>query len=169
MTGLRDKMWLIIAVFLAASLITGIVLLITRQAQLQPVEISLQNTRQADVSGDVYISGAVVRPGAYATRAGDSLTSLISSAGLSDNSDTGHVKLYVPSKDETQQPQKINLNTAETWLLQALPGIGEGKAKMIVAYRKQNGPLRSVDDLLKIDGFGASIVDKIRPFATVGD
>jgi len=162
-------MWLIIAVFLAVSLITGIVLLSIRQAQLQPVEISLENTRQADVEGDVYISGAVVRPGVYTTRAGDSLTSLISAAGLSDSSDTGHVKLYVPSKDEAKQVQKVDLNKAETWLLQALPGIGEGKARMIVAYREKNGPLRSVDDLLKIEGFGESIVDKIRPFATVGD
>ena len=111
----------------------------------------------ANVQGDVYIGGAVARPGIYSTKAGDSLTSLISAAGLSDNADTDHVKLYVPCQGEMKQPQKVDLNSAEAWLLQALPGIGEGKAKLIVAFREKNGPLRSVDDLLKIEGFGASI------------
>jgi competence protein ComEA len=169
MTGFRDKMWLIIAVFLAVSLITGGILLSIRLAQLQPVEIALKNTVTANVQGDVYIGGAVARPGIYATKAGDSLTSLISAAGLSDNADTGHVKLYVPYKGEMKQPQKVNLNSADVWLLQALPGVGEGKAKMIAAFREKNGPLHSVDDLLKIQGFGASILDKIRGLVTTGD
>jgi competence protein ComEA len=68
-----------------------------------------------------------------------------------------------------KQPQKVNLNSADVWLLQALPGIGEGKAKMIAAFREKNGPLRSVDDLLKIQGFGASMLDKIRGLVTTGD
>ncbi|MCX6005663.1 MAG: helix-hairpin-helix domain-containing protein [Chloroflexi bacterium] len=169
MTGFRDKMWLIIAVFLAVSLITGGVLLSIRLAQLQPVEIALEDTATAKIQGEVYISGAVARPGIYSTKAGDSLTSLVSAAGLSDNADTEHVKLYVPCKGEIKQPQKVDLNTAGAWLLQALPGIGEGKAKMIVAFREKNGPLRSVDDLLKIEGFGASILDKIRGLVTIGD
>ncbi|MGD0855968.1 MAG: ComEA family DNA-binding protein [Dehalococcoidia bacterium] len=169
MTGIRNKMWLIIAVFLAVSLITGGILLSIRLAQLQPVEITLQNARKADIQGNVYIGGAVARPGIYDTKAGDSLTSLISAAGLSDNADTNHVKLYVPAKGEASQPQKVDLNRAEVWLLQALPSIGEGRAKMIVAFREKNGPLRSVDDLLKIEGFGQSLLDKIKGLATVGD
>ncbi|MBN1375696.1 MAG: ComEA family DNA-binding protein [Dehalococcoidia bacterium] len=169
MTGFRDKVWLIIAVFLAASLITGVVFLSIRLSQIQPVEISLINTRTVNIQGNIYISGAVARPGIYTTRAEDSLTSLISAAGLEDNADTSHVQIHVPCKDETGRSQKVDLNSADQWLLQALPGIGEGKAKLIVAYREKNGPLRSIDDLLKIEGFGPSVVDKIREFATVGD
>ena len=169
MTGFRNRMWLIIAVFLAVSLITGAILLSIRLAQLQPVEIALENTAKANVQGEVYIDGAVARPGIYATKAGDSLTSLISAAGLSDDADSEHVKLYVPCKGELKQPQKVDLNSASVWLLQALPGIGEGKAKMIVAFREKNGPLRCVDDLLKIEGFGASVLDKIRGLVTTGD
>ncbi len=169
MTGLRDKMWLIIAVFLAVSLITGGVLLSIRLARLQPVEIALEDAATADIQGEVYIGGAVARPGIYSTKAGDSLTSLVSAAGLSDNADIEHVNLYVPSKGEIKQPQKVNLNSAGVWLLQALPGIGEGKAKMIVAYREKNGPLRSIDDLLKIEGFGESLLEKIRGLVTTGD
>jgi len=169
MTGLRDKMWLIIAVFLTVSLVTGAIFLSIRMSKLQPVEIKLENAVKAATSGDIYISGAVARPGIYATKAGDSLTSLISAAGLSDNADSEHVKIYVPCKGEMRQSQKVDLNSADAWLLQALPGIGEGKAKLIVAYREKNGLLHSIDDLLKIEGFGTSVLDKIRGLATVGD
>ena len=169
MSGLREKMWLIIAVFLAISLITGIVFLSIRLSQLQPIEITLADAKQTAIAGDVYIGGAIARPGIYAAKCDDTLTALISSAGISDNADTSHIKIYVPSKFETAQTQKVNLNRAETWLLQALPGVGEGRARLIMDYRVKNGPFRSVDDLLKIEGFGKSIVDKIRDYAVVGD
>ncbi len=75
----------------------------------------------------------------------------------------------MPEKGESARPQKVDLNRADAWLLQALPGIGEGRARLIVDYRTKNGPFRSVDDLLKIGGFGKSVVDKVRDYATVED
>lgn len=169
MQGFREKLWLIIALFLAASLITGGIFLSIRLAQLQPTEIALADTTPAVISGDVFIGGAVSRPGIYSARRDDTLTSLISSAGLSTGADTGHISIIIPDKNLSFQPQKINLNRAESWLLQALPGIGEGKARMIIDYRTKNGPFHSVDDLAKIEGFGKSIVDKVRDYAAVGD
>jgi len=169
MTGIREKMWLIIAAFLIACLITGIVFFCIRLHNLQPTEIILSESRQADISGDVYICGSVARPGIYATRPGDTLTALVSSAGVSDNADIEAISIHVPAKGEISQPQKVDLNRAETWLLQALPGIGEGKAEQIVDYRAENGPFRSVDDLLKIKGFGKSAVDNIRGFVSIGE
>ncbi|MCX5993678.1 MAG: hypothetical protein NT177_05605 [Chloroflexi bacterium] len=144
MTGIREKMWLIIAAFLAVCLITGIVFLCVRLYNLQPAEIILSESRQADISGDVYICGSVARPGIYAAQPGDTLTALVSAAGVSDNADIGAVSIRVPAKGETAQPQKIDLNRAE-------------------------GPLHSVDDLLKIKGFGISTVEDLRPFVTVGE
>lgn len=169
MTGFRNKVWIIIAIFLVASLLTGAIFLVVKLKELQPVEISLENTTKADVLCDVCISGAVARPGIYPARSGDSLASLISAAGLSDSADTGHISIHIPVKGKARQPQKVDLNAADAWLLQALPGVGEGKARLIVAYRDKNGPLHSVDDLLKIEGFGESFVTKIREYATVGD
>ena len=169
MTGIREKMWLIIAAFLAVCLITGIVFFCIRLSDLQPSEIILSESRQADISGDVYVYGSVARPGIYAARPGDTLTALVSAAGVSDNADVSAVSIRIPAKGETTQPQKIDLNRAEAWLLQALPGIGQGKAALIIDYRVKNGPFRGVDDLLKIKGFGISTVDDLRPFATVGE
>jgi len=169
MSGLREKMWLIIAVFLVVSLAAGIVFLSIRLARLQPAEITLYNPRPLDPAENISIGGAVIRPGIYEAKPGDTLTSIVSSAGVSDNADTGNINIYVPVKSEISQPQKVNLNRAEVWLLQALPGIGEGRARLIVDYRDKNGPFHNVDDLLKIQGFGTSVVDKIRDYATVVD
>ena len=169
MTGIREKMSLIIAVFLMACLITGIIFFSIRLARLQPVEIQLQEVNPVAATGDITINGAVSRPGIYSSRAGDTLSALVSAAGVSDNAYTARLSIYVPEKGESARPQKVDLNRAAAWLLQALPGIGEGKARLIVDYRTQHGPFRSIDDLLRIEGFGKSVVDKVRDYATVED
>jgi competence protein ComEA len=169
MTGIREKMWLIIAAFLAVCLITGIVFFCIRLSNLRPAELFLSESRQADISGDVYVFGSVARPGIYATQPGDTLTALVSAAGVSDNADISAISIRVPAKGETSLPQKVDLNRAEAWLLQALPGIGEGRAALIVDYRVKNGPFHGVDDLLKIKGFGKSVVDNVRGLVCIGE
>lgn len=71
-----------------------------------------------------------------------------------------------PAKAEVVQVAeagKIDLNTADAATLQReLSGIGETKAKAIVAYREANGPFASVDELLEVKGVGESILAKNR-------
>lgn len=58
---------------------------------------------------------------------------------------------------------KINLNDADSATLQKeLSGVGEAKAKAIVAYRETNGPFASVDELLEVKGIGKAILDRNR-------
>ncbi|SEN06431.1 competence protein ComEA [Pseudomonas sp. ok272] len=58
---------------------------------------------------------------------------------------------------------RINLNGADSVTLQrGLSGVGEAKAKAIVAYRDSNGPFSSVDELLEVKGIGKAILDKNR-------
>ncbi|WPN59674.1 helix-hairpin-helix domain-containing protein [Pseudomonas sp. P9_31] len=58
---------------------------------------------------------------------------------------------------------KVDLNGADASTLQReLSGIGEAKAKAIVAYRESNGPFSSVDELLEVKGIGKAILDKNR-------
>lgn len=58
---------------------------------------------------------------------------------------------------------KVDLNAADAPTLQReLTGIGEAKAKAIVAYRESNGPFSSVDELLEVKGIGKAILDKNR-------
>lgn len=61
------------------------------------------------------------------------------------------------------QTTKVDLNGADAPTLQReLSGIGEAKAKAIVAYRESNGPFSSVDELLEVKGIGKAILDKNR-------
>lgn len=67
----------------------------------------------------------------------------------------------------TKKSGKININTADVETLQALDGIGEVKAKAIVAYRQKNGEFKKVSDLTKVSGIGSSTVSKIKSSVSV--
>ncbi|MBQ2092159.1 MAG: helix-hairpin-helix domain-containing protein [Clostridia bacterium] len=61
----------------------------------------------------------------------------------------------------------ININTATAEELETLKGIGPAKAEAIVAYREQNGPFSSVDDLVNVTGIGEKTLANIRDKITV--
>ncbi|WP_241033806.1 ComEA family DNA-binding protein [Vibrio maerlii] len=57
----------------------------------------------------------------------------------------------------------VNINRADAdELATLLKGIGQAKAKEIVAYRETHGAFKSADDLSKVKGIGAATVDKNR-------
>jgi len=62
---------------------------------------------------------------------------------------------------------QVNINTAGTKELEALPMVGATKAQAIVRYRKQHGQFRSVDDLLKVKDIGDSTLQAIKPHLTL--
>jgi competence protein ComEA len=63
----------------------------------------------------------------------------------------------------------VNINTATVEELDAVKGIGPGKAKAIVEYRSKNGSFKSVDDLKGVKGFGEKSVAKLRGDLTVSE
>lgn len=64
------------------------------------------------------------------------------------------------------EPVNINTADAET-LASAINGVGIKKAREIIAYRQQNGPFATVDDLTKVTGIGAHTVETSREKLTV--
>jgi competence protein ComEA len=169
MSNRLDKYWLIIIAFLLVSLIAGGIILAIKQNSHKPVEISLSQPAPLQYDGDIFIGGAVANPGLYPLRQDDTIESLIQTAGLISDADTGKIEIYVPKSGEMSEPQRIDLNRAETWLLDALPGIGPGRAQDIIDYRNQNGPFHRIEDLLNVEGIGESTLDKMRDFITVED
>ncbi|MBM3119661.1 MAG: ComEA family DNA-binding protein [Chloroflexi bacterium] len=169
MSSNLDKYWLLIVAFLLISLITGSTMLVVKQSSHKPVEISLSSTIPSQYKGDIYIGGAVANPGFYPLREGDTVEALIQTAGTTSDADLSQIKIYVPKTKESQQPQKISLNRAEIWLLNALPGIGPDRAQAIVDYRNQHGPFKRIEDLLKVAGIGSTTLDRIRELVTVED
>ncbi|WP_020209506.1 ComEA family DNA-binding protein [Gilvimarinus chinensis] len=66
--------------------------------------------------------------------------------------------------DEAQNPpaQVININTADVQDLTQLKGIGETKAKAIVAWREQHGNFESPEQLLAVNGIGEATLEDIK-------
>ncbi len=57
----------------------------------------------------------------------------------------------------------VNINQAEAVeIADELKGIGLSKAKAIVAYRLENGPFETVEQLTEVKGIGLKTVEKNR-------
>ena len=138
----------------------------------------------------VDVAGAVNRPGVYSLPSNSRVIDAIKAAGntlkgadVSDINlariikDGEQVYIYPPGKAGSSvrtSPQRIKartsgpiaLNRANTKELETLDGIGPVLAARIVAYRSQNGPFLTVEDLLKVSGIGsakfAQFKDKLR-------
>lgn len=71
-----------------------------------------------------------------------------------------------PSAAVVQVSEKsatVNINVADAETLQReLAGVGKVKAEAIVAYREQNGPFASVDQLLEVKGIGKALLERNR-------
>jgi competence protein ComEA len=128
------------------------------------IEITLRT--DAPPSAEIYVGGDVGNPGFYPLKTDDTVEALVRAAGGSGDNRTG-LSIYLGGK--SSQPQKVNINTAEVWLLEALPGVGETRAKAIIDYRSRNGPFRNTADLLKTEGFGDSTYGRIKDLITVAD
>jgi competence protein ComEA len=61
----------------------------------------------------------------------------------------------------------VDINTASSTELEALPEVGPVTAQAIVDFRTQNGPFTSVDELLEVSGIGDATLAKVAPFVTL--
>ena len=61
--------------------------------------------------------------------------------------------------------ERINVNTADVYDLRRLPGIGEKRARDIIAYREEHGPFQNLDELENVPGIGPSTVEGLREYA----
>jgi len=167
--GRAGRFSLLVTVFLVIAVIVGGAMLALKHGRNQPVEIVLSQTEPPEQSGEVYIGGAVANPGIYPVREGDTLQDILLDAGIEPGVDLSDIKIYIPAEGETQSPQKIDINRAEPWLLEALPGIGKTRAQAIWNYREENGSFKRIEDLLQVAGIGEGTFEKIKDYITVSD
>lgn len=57
---------------------------------------------------------------------------------------------------------RVNINTATPAQLMSVRGLTEKMALSIVDYRREHGPFRSIEDLVRMDGINATFLDRIR-------
>ncbi|MBE7016856.1 MAG: ComEA family DNA-binding protein [Ruminococcaceae bacterium] len=55
----------------------------------------------------------------------------------------------------------ININTCTKEQLESLPGIGPILAERIIEFRRQNGGFKTIEDITKVQGIGASVYEDI--------
>jgi len=141
----------------------------------------------------VQISGAVPRPGVYALPEGARVQDLISAAGgFLAEADKDFINLARPLEDGERldipyafgfspvlpaateplaipaSSDLININTAASFELESLPGIGPTTAGKIIAYREENGPFFAIEDIINVSGIGPGTYERIKDLITVG-
>ena len=72
-----------------------------------------------------------------------------------------------PATAGSAAPARVDLNLATEADLEGLPKIGPATAKRIVEYRKQVGTIKSVDELVNVQGIGPKTLEVLRPHVTV--
>ena len=164
-----DRFYLFVTVFLVIAVIAGGVIIGIKRIESPPIEVVLSQASPSWQGGEICVDGAVSNPGFYPWKEGDTVQALLLDAGIESDADLNHIKIYIPQEGEKQSPQKIDLNRAEAWLLEALPGIGKTRAQAIVDYRNENGPFKRIEDLLQVKGIGQGTFEKIKDYITVSD
>lgn len=80
------------------------------------------------------------------------------------------VALFVTFAAGIATAEPVDINCADAAALTAgLKGIGDAKAQAIVAYRTENGPFKSADDLEKVKGIGAKTIEANRANITLSE
>jgi len=142
----------------------------------------------------LHVVGAVFDPGIVELPLGSRVVDAVAAAGgPTDDADLSGVnlarpltdgeQLRVPRVGEAPPPGangaggagstgvgadgRVNINTADAVALESLPGVGPAIASRIVAWRDENGPFRSVDELSAVSGIGEKTLDGLRDQATV--
>lgn len=145
-----------------------------------------EDLQQEDSVCYVYVCGEVNAPGVYKLPAGSRVYEAIQLAGgLTEKADTAAVNqaLFLTdgqmiqvlaqgeegemAMEEQEEDGRVDLNTADIQALMGIPGIGEAKAKSIIAYREQNGNFQSAEDVMKITGIKEGLYSKMKDYITV--
>ena len=168
---------------------------ITNNKKLNKKEVSIQKDNTKETKIFIDIKGAVKHPNVYEMSSSNRVIDALNKAEVLKDADLSQLNLseklvdqkliYVPKKGEnsmkinSQQStlnssdvkintnQPLNLNSATEEQLKNIPGIGPSKAKEILNYREQNHGFNSIDDLMKIKGFGKKTFEKLKEHFTI--
>lgn len=61
----------------------------------------------------------------------------------------------------------VNVNSADAAQLALLPRVGPSVAQRIIDFRKENGPFKSAEDLMLVQGIGEKTFQLLKPYVAV--
>lgn len=155
----------------------------TVEVEAAAVSEEAQKSDAAEIR--VYVCGAVEKPGVVSLSEGSRAEDALAAAGgFAENAKRDYVnlaewvtdgqKLYFPTLEEAEiliEQESgnglVNINTADVDTLCTLPGIGESRAKDIIAYREAHGAFASCEDIMQVSGIKNSVYSKISDMITV--
>ena len=142
-------------------------------------EITVEDVRESLIV--VYVTGAVLEPDIYEVKEDSRLHEVIDMAGgFVDEANQAGLNLarfvfdgeqiHVPYMPEEGAQvggiipgvDKISINQADLEALMTLSGIGESKARAIIAYRETNGPFKRLEDIMNVAGIKEAMFNKIK-------
>ena len=131
----------------------------------------------------IYLYGCIMKEGVYKLPQGSRVYQALNLAdGYDINASKGYVNLarllvdgesiYFPTitEEETLALQEvesvddglIDINMATVDELVDLPGIGDAKARSIIAYRSMNGDFKQIEDIMNVSGIKESLFMTIK-------
>ncbi|PLX23571.1 MAG: hypothetical protein C0600_14550 [Ignavibacteria bacterium] len=141
-----------VVVFLCAVIIVGTILTEVRSSGARPVEDIRTSYEKADR--------------AFADRSTVEISQAdAGTESVRENEKSPDVAPAVVNAAQT--PQAIDPNTATQDVLTSLPGVGPATARNIIEYRREHGPFRQPEDLLKVQNIGPKKFERIRTFITI--
>jgi competence protein ComEA len=84
--------------------------------------------------------------------------------------DSGEGEIIITAMDAAKQLVlgiPLDINTADSERLDVLPGVGRGLAESIVRFREEHGPVKTLDDLLKVHGVGRKKLEQLKPYISI--
>ncbi len=87
--------------------------------------------------------------------------------------DSSASNVELENKEDTKEntppesTSKISINTATLEELMNIKGVGESKAKAIIAYRTEHGNFQKIEDIMQVSGIGEKMFEKIKDFIKV--
>lgn len=140
------------------------------------------NTGQVVQTAYVHICGEVMNPGVYEVPADARICDvLLMAGGFTEAAATDCVNMaekvadgmqvVIPTVEEAYEAAeraadeaagRVNLNTASAEQLCTLPGIGESRAKAIIAYREEHGGFETAEEIMQVSGIKEGMYEKLK-------
>ena len=144
---------------------------------------AVNNPGVYELKYDSRVIDGIIKAGGFTEDAGENALNL--AMPLTDGS-----KVYIPTVEEEaaakesgeeewmqsgsegqvrdeEDSDTVNINTAGIDKLITLPGIGESRAKAIIAYREEKGAFKNTEDIMNVSGIKEASYSKIKDYIRV--